>query len=400
YTLANAHAVSEEGVVRVKVKERPDPSRDPEVAGLINAQTQAAYRFSAGQVSNVMRRLETIHGGRERRNNVGLSLVPMEQLGAMPGDNPIMQQQKEYMLATGMVEHVGGSEGEARPGSSGVSEGGKVSWWLDGAMDLGFKRRDKVREGFRFSTDGLTAGADISVSPNIIIGAGLGYGRDESRVGVNGTESRADAVSGFVYGSWQPKPSIFVDGVLGYTDMAFSASRWSSEANSHMASQRDGSQVFGAIAAGWEHRGRRLHWSPYGRIEFADIELDGFTERGADMWKLRFEEQKSTRVTAAAGVQGDYLFRFRSGDLSPTFRAEYRHEVKNGGQTGVRYAEWEDSPRYGIELAPYDDRNLVAAVGVKWEAVGGARFSVNYETTLINRSAQDGRLRMEFSVKY
>ncbi|RSB43065.1 autotransporter domain-containing protein [Brevundimonas sp. 357] len=400
YTLANAFAVSDEGLVRVTVRERPDPSRDPEVAGLINAQTQAAYRFSGVQVANVMRRLESVHGGQARRNSVGLSLVPMESLADIPGDNPIMERQRDYMIAAGMVEHVGGSNGEARPGASGEIGQGHASWWLDGAVDLGFKRRDRVREGFRFSTDGLTAGVDWGVSDNLLVGLGGGFGRDDSRVGLNGTHTTADAYSGFVYGSWQPRRSVFVDGVLGYTAMAYEAKRWAAEASALLDSERDGRQLFGAVSAGWEHRGRRLHYSPYARVEFADIELGGFTETGDDMWALDFEEQKSTRVTAALGVHGDYLFRFRAGDLLPTFRAEYRQEVKNGGETGVRYSDWTESPRYSVELAPYDDKNLVLGVGVTWRGVNGVNWSVDYEGTTVNDTAQDGRVRLSLGVKF
>ncbi|WP_338578707.1 Ig-like domain-containing protein (plasmid) [Brevundimonas olei] len=400
YTLANEFAVSAEGLVRVRIKERPDPSRNAEVTGLINAQTQSAYRFSASQVSNVMRRLESIHGDQTRRNNVGLSLVPMEHLEALPGDNPISDRQRDYMIAAGMAEHVGGSQGEERPSMNGATREGNLSWWVSGAIDLGLHRKGEDREGFNFTTDGLTAGADFGIGAKLVLGGGIGYGRDSSRIGINGTESKAEAFSGFVYGSWQPRRGAFVDGVVGYTDMAFKAVRWSEEAGAHLLSDRDGEQLFGAVSAGWEHRGRRLYISPYGRVEFANVTLGGFTESEADLWSLEFETQKSTRVIAALGVHGDYLFRWRSGDLSPTFRAEYRHELKNSGSAAIRYADWDDSPRYVLEPSAYDDRNLVMGVGVKWESVSGSRFSVEYEASAFNHTAQSGRWQVSYSRKY
>ena len=400
YTLANAFAVSAEGLVRVTIKERPDPSRNVEVTGLINAQTQSAYRFSAGQVSNVMRRLESIHGDQIRRNNVGLSLVPMEYLEALPGDNPISDRQRDYMIAAGMAEHVGRSQGEVRPGMGGANRKGNVSWWANGAIDLGFHRKGEDREGFNFTTDGLTAGADFDIGSKLVLGGGVGYGRDNSRIGLHGTESQAEAFSGFVYGSWQPRRGAFVDGVFGYTDMAFKAVRWSEEADAHLLSERDGKQLFGAVSAGWEHRGRRLYVSPYGRVEFANVTLGGFTESEAGLWSLEFEEQKSTRVIAALGVHGDYLFRWRSGDLSPTFRAEYRHELKNSGSAAIRYADWDDSPRYVTDPSAYDDRNLVLGAGVKWESVGGSRFLIEFEASAFNHTTQSGRWQVSYTRKY
>src|SRR5690606_31695935 len=42
---------------------RPDPTRDPEVRGLLEAQAEATRRFAAGQIANFQQRLEQLHGG-------------------------------------------------------------------------------------------------------------------------------------------------------------------------------------------------------------------------------------------------------------------------------------------------------------------------------------------------
>lgn len=404
FTLRNAYATSAPGVVRLTVKERPDPSRDPEVTGLVNAQTQAAYRFSSAQMTNALRRLEQLHGQGPRRNHVGLTLVPMDQLDTIPGENEAMRNMRDYMMRAGMVEY--GPNGEARPAeaepraAAGNSADGRMAWWMEGAVDLGFHRRNGVREGFDFTTDGVTVGADARIGDKLTVGAGAGYGRDSSDVGVNGTSSEGEAYSGFLYASWQPRERVFVDGVLGMTSMSFDAQRYVTETGELLASERDGQQVFGALSAGLEFRGRRLHWSPYGRVEFADVTLDGFREVGDDLWALEFAEQNSSQVRAALGVHGDYLFSYRTGDLKPSFRVEYLHDLKNGGTAGVRYADWTESPDYMIELAPYDDRNLRLGAGLAWEAIDGTRFGLEYESTVMNSTAQSGRWRIEFSKKF
>lgn len=404
FTLRNAYATSAPGVVRLTVKERPDPSRDPEVTGLVNAQTQAAYRFSSAQMTNALRRLEQLHGQGPRRNHVGLTLVPMDQLDTIPGENEAMRNMRDYMMRAGMVEY--GPNGQATPAepepraAAGNSADGRMAWWMEGAVDLGFHRRNGVREGFDFTTDGVTVGADARVGDKLTVGAGAGYGRDSSDVGVNGTASEGEAYSGFLYASWQPRERVFVDGVLGMTSMSFDAQRYVTETGELLASEREGQQVFGALSAGLEFRGRRLHWSPYGRVEFADVKLGGFREVGDDLWALDFAEQNSSQVRAALGVHGDYLFSYRTGDLKPSFRVEYQHDLKNGGTAGVRYADWTDSPDYMIELAPYDDRNLRLGAGLAWEAIDGTRFGVEYESTVMNSTAQSGRWRVEFSKKF
>ena len=167
-----------------------------------------------------------------------------------------------------------------------------------------------------------------------------------------------------------------------------------------LSSARQGHQWFGSISAGYENRGPRLHWSPYGRVEFSDVTLRSFREYGDDLWALDFAEQTSSQVRAALGVHGDYLFQYRTGALKPTFRVEYLHDLKNGGAAGVRYADWAASPLYQIELAPYDDRNLRLGLGLLWEGVDGVAFGFEYEGTVLNDTAQQSRLRLDLSVKY
>jgi len=51
-------------------------------------------------------------------------------------------------------------------------------------------------------------------------------------------------------------------------------------------------------------------------------------------------------------------------------------------------------------LAPYDDKNLVLGVGVTWRGVNGVNWSVDYEGTTVNDTAQDGRVRLSLGVKF
>src|SRR5699024_8715735 len=63
YTLSNAYATSAPGIIHITVTSRPDPSRDPEVLGLLAAQANATRRMALGQIDNFQRRLESLHDG-------------------------------------------------------------------------------------------------------------------------------------------------------------------------------------------------------------------------------------------------------------------------------------------------------------------------------------------------
>lgn len=272
--------------------------------------------------------------------------------------------------------------------------------WAEGNIDLGFSRRDEASAGAHFTTDGITVGVDRRVTENLAVGAGVGYGRDDSDVGVNGSGSKADGYSAFVYASWLPRKGMFVDTILGFTSMDFDIKRHVTETGGMLYSRRGGHQYFGSLSVGYEHYGDRLHLSPYGRIELSDITLRSFQEQGDDLWALIFEEQRSSRVRGVLGLRGDYLIERATGELRPNFRMEYLYDLKSGGQAGVKYADWIDSPLYQIQLNRYDDQNLLLGLGLRWDGKNGHGWAIGYEGTVRNEAAQSGTLRLDYSVKY
>ncbi|WP_282361514.1 putative Ig domain-containing protein [Pseudomonas sp. PS01300] len=61
FSLESTSGASATGTVTFSVQARPDPSKDAEVIGLLNAQSRAADRFASTQMDNFNRRLEQLH---------------------------------------------------------------------------------------------------------------------------------------------------------------------------------------------------------------------------------------------------------------------------------------------------------------------------------------------------
>ena len=72
YTATNATGTSAAATVTLLVQTRPDPTKDAEVTGLINAQAESANRFAQAQIGNFQTHLESLHQ-RSRRGGFGLS---------------------------------------------------------------------------------------------------------------------------------------------------------------------------------------------------------------------------------------------------------------------------------------------------------------------------------------
>src|SRR5690606_21905086 len=110
---------------------------------------------------------------------------------------------------------------------------------------------------------------------------GLGYGRDVTEIGANGTESRAEAFSLAAYGSYRPVPGFFLDGLAGYSAMSFESLRYVAATGDLAIGSRSGDQLFASLTAGYEYRNEGLLVSPYGRLFGSHSTLDPFTETGA-----------------------------------------------------------------------------------------------------------------------
>jgi hypothetical protein len=83
YTLSNTFGASSPVVLDVNVAARPDPSADPDVVGLVNAEIQTARRFADAQVGNYDQRLESLAGTPFGTNRIRLDLETKLDLGKL-----------------------------------------------------------------------------------------------------------------------------------------------------------------------------------------------------------------------------------------------------------------------------------------------------------------------------
>ncbi|TIT88015.1 MAG: autotransporter outer membrane beta-barrel domain-containing protein, partial [Mesorhizobium sp.] len=168
FTLSNAYATSAVTAITIEVVERPDPTLDSEVMGILNAQTAATRRFATSQIGNFQQRLEGLHDSDDGQGptdslafvqGIVLSfdstcgesdLVPQ---GESCGRNQATDQNwpfKSYLDDNTTA----GTPGSFGSGSFGHS---KVTIWTGGSINIG--DRDGA-DGFKFQTTGLSAGVD------------------------------------------------------------------------------------------------------------------------------------------------------------------------------------------------------------------------------------------------
>ncbi|CAJ0692281.1 putative Ig domain-containing protein [Ralstonia holmesii] len=425
YTLSNAFATSTPATVQVSVAPRKDPSADPDVAGLINAQVQAARRFATTQIDNYNRRLEALHGTGRAPSGNGLTVaMPGQRVdmqarcqdvagiaahdACMRGDGqgvrPFARGKRNTDATNGNTDKSNADAGPDLPGADAAGAGPdntdpNLAFWSAGTLDFGFANAGTQRSGFRFTTGGVTAGADYRVSDQLSIGGGFGYGRDSTDIGNAGTKSTGDSYSLALYGSYRPLPSLFVDGVAGFGTLSFDSRRWVTDSNDFATGKRNGKQVFASVSAGYEHRDRTWLISPYGRLSVSQSTLDQFTESGAGINALTYFDQTVTTVSGTLGLRAEYTQKTKWGTFLPFARVEYQHDFNGQSNAGLAYADLASAgPAYYVPGTPFGRDRMQIGLGTKFRT-GPLTFGLDYSVMAGMGGLQQG-IRLTFAAPF
>ncbi|MDR6840703.1 outer membrane autotransporter protein [Pseudoxanthomonas sacheonensis] len=351
FTLANAFATSAPATVDIEVTLRPDPTLDAEVMGVLGAQASATRRFANAQIGNFQQRMEGLHGGNEGarfQNRLTFATDPAcnDDTRRMPDSHcPVLDEAAPV----------------AAPAQA--AAGGSYSIWTGGSINSGDRDGSADSSGFDFETTGVSLGADYRVNRAFVLGGGIGYGRDDSDIGENGSRSDADSLTLAVYGSYHPGEIFFVDGLFGYQRLSFDSRRYVAANGGQVSGERDGTQWLVSLSAGGDYRRDRLHFSPYARFDLARATLDGYTEQGDAIYALRYEDQDVDTSTASLGLRLDYRYPISLGTFSPQLRLEYQHDFQDDGSATMSYADLPGGPFYRADVQGLERNRFVLGLG-------------------------------------
>ncbi|MGX1747959.1 IPT/TIG domain-containing protein [Brevundimonas sp. NPDC055320] len=424
YSLSNAFGTTR-STLTVTVEARPDPSLDPEVRGVATSQVTSARRFADAQINNFQQRLRDLHDGTNASSN-GLSLN-LGLGGADADRDPRQALRRQLGLDRRLDPDALGDDRErdmlgldlwagrmqlATPTAasddrlnttpqSANDAGAPVGLWTAGSVDWG--RQDATGQSdSRFTTQGLTVGLDVKISNQLIVGAGVGYGEDKTRIGDNGSLTLGQAVTGAFYASWRPAEAFYVDGLVGYADLDFTSRRWAAglagQADSYAEGDRSGDVRFASVALGRVQNGERVARDLYARLDARDISLDGFVETGSGLSALSWDEiqQKSLSVNLGASWRWTLDIR-RHGQFRPSARIEWSHELEDIGEQGVRYADWTTSPTYLVPLNAWSRNVLNLALENEWSLSERLMLNIGYRGAFGDASISHGA---QFGMKY
>jgi len=377
YTLSNADGRSAPATVILHVIARPDPSQDPEVIGLLTAQTETAKRFAKTQIQNFNRRLEQLHEeGDRRRNSVNVN-IGMTERDSDKTAYADEERDRDPVADAFRRMDSGKKDEQASSGQDAYNPLGNFAVWTGGYVN--FAKADSGGLDLDSTLVGVSGGVDYRFSPKFVAGLGFGYGRDKTEIGDNGTESRGRAWSMAAYGSYKPAPNVFIDSLLGYGFMDFDSRRFVTANGNFATGSRGGRQVFGSLTAGYEYRDEAWLVSPYGRLEASRSKLDGFTEKGGGIYTLTYGGQTVDTLSGVLGLRLEYAVPMGWGVLKPRARLEYTHDFEGSSRVSLGYTDVGTMP-YGIDVDPFSRDYLTIGLGFDAQIGDGWSLGFDYRT--------------------
>lgn len=384
YTLSNAGGTSAPADVTITVIARPDPSLDPEVVGLINAQTAATRRFAEAQISNFGNRLHSLRDGGAGTAFALQLAKPGRQVDCATTDDAYANTPRNHCQ-----DAEAGQQGQREETVERTNQPSPWAAWIGGIVNEGERDGNASRSGFDFETQGISGGLDYRWNERVAVGVGLGYARDSTDVGSAGSSSEATGWSLVGYGTHRPSPRSYVEMVLGYGKLDFDWRR-ALDGGGSTRGQRDGDQWFGSATAGYEHRSGGWLWSPYLSLDWARADLDAFTESGgASEQLLAIGDQSVDLLTSGLGLRMEYAMERAWGSFVPYARAEWRHDFHDASSATLSYADWAASPIYRASSDSGDRDYYRLGIGFDLRTRHGFRVGFGYETLLDSANDRD-----------
>ena len=356
---------------------RPDPSRDPEVIGMLEAQYQSTQRFAKTQITNFRDRLEQLHNNGGGQTSSWNLQVSSRQSSA---DALGYAQESKAQDSVGETLGLTPARPSERPGERSSQAAGTpsdVAVWAGGYVNFG--SADKGDTNLNHTLVGVSGGVDYRFSADFTAGVGVGYGRDAVNIGSNGTETNGRALSAALYGSYHPKENIFIDGLLGYSALDFGSRRFVTSGGGFASGERNGSQVFGSVSIGYEHRQDVWLLSPYGRLEAAWSQLDAFTEDGAGSENLTFGRQSMDMLAGVIGLRGQYTVPQDWGGLTAKGRIELTHDFQGSSRASMGYATLGNGLPYSLKMEGFTKDYV--SIGLGLDASLGDDTTVGFDYT-------------------
>lgn len=278
-----------------------------------------------------------------------------------------------------------------RGGGASGDGNNRLGFFINGSVSVGEKDSTRSESGMDFDTLGLTAGVDYRFNPQWIAGLALGYLQSDSDFATGGGGLDVDGISLSAYTTWQPNAQGYIDGILSYGWNDYDASRriHFGSVDQTASGDTDGSELALSIGGGYDYIRDAWRFGPFGRINYIQLDIDGYSERASDPTApgsglmLAIGEQDLESLTAYLGGQVSYVINSSRGVFMPQLRLEWGHEFQDDSRfITARFLNDPTSGSFAWRTDNPDRDFFNLGLGVSATFAQGRSAFIYYETVL------------------
>ena len=279
---------------------------------------------------------------------------------------------------------------DARGGAAGEF-GGRWGGFVNANYNTGERDATRNEDGFDFKDAGLTLGVDYRVTDALVAGAALSWSKTDSDIDNNLGSVESDNFGASIYVSYATE-TWYVDGRLGFANVDFDTERRivvnSNNANEGIDTtargDTDGDQISFNTGGGYNFVMGDVTVTPYGRIDYLKLDVDGFTETETkEGMGLTISDRDTESLQSAVGARVSKAISTGAGVFVPYAGLEWNHEYQNDAESLV--AKYANDPFNVSFTIPTDDPDrdyFTLSLGASAVYKNGMAAFVNVDTVL------------------
>jgi outer membrane lipase/esterase len=290
-------------------------------------------------------------------------------------------------------------------GASADSLGGPWGLFVSGTVNFGDRDATSRQPGFDFSTGTVSAGVDYRFQRDLVAGLALTVQWTQADVdgiigGLGDVATHSYGLS--TYGTYY-RERAYLDWQVGAAWNTYDTERRLvfSDVNRTARGDTSGQQVVANVGAGYQFPLGATTLTPYGRLEYVFLHVNGFRERSAGGLNLKIDDQDVPSLRSALGGRITHAVSTPIGVFVPQVHAEWRHEFLDDRRTvSAQFVNDPFQTGFRFQTDRLDRNYGAVGAGVSTVLSRGVSVFVNYETVVglqdVTNHSVTGGARLEF----
>ena len=347
------------------------PNKDKDVKAIVGPTIQSAVNAPVIQMNSVRQHLDQLRMIQSASTDDKLRTTINGQV--MPTSKAV----------SSAANHTGGGASADKPDSF-------ERWgvFINGDFDDGRQSTVGTQTGFKVRSDGVTVGTDYRFVNNSVVGAAVGFLKAHSDLDDGAGNQHTKGYGFSFYGSFEPIPNAYIDAIVNIGHNSYDGQR--QRGNASFSNDTSGNQWGFALGAGYAFNQGALALTPYGRVEYVDAKVNGFTENGDKNLAYTIGEQRVNATTLALGGQASYAVSTSWGVLLPYGRLEYQYLAHSSGKDVTAQLVTDiSSTSVPIQIIGQDKSFGTFAVGLSAVFRRGVSAFFNYQQLFAKDNVRD-----------